>query len=70
MYRLFHPMIFLLRNGQVGNQLFQYIGLKKNFPKEKLIFFHTEELKNIFDNINVTFISKKKNKTYYSILSV
>lgn len=53
-------MIILFENGRVGNQLFQYIGLKEYFPKEKLIFFGCQSLNNLFDNIDVCFLNKNK----------
>ena len=30
-------MILHIENGRLGNQLFQYIGLKKYFPKDKIM---------------------------------
>jgi hypothetical protein len=53
-------MILFFQNGELGNQIFQYCGLKKYFPNHKLIFFGCEKLKNTFDNLEVSFISKEK----------
>jgi hypothetical protein len=55
-------MILFFQNGELGNQIFQYCGLKKYFPNHKLIFFGCEKLKNTFDNLEVSFISKEKSK--------
>lgn len=53
-------MIIFFEFGRTGNQLFQYIGLKKYFPSEKLVFFGCESLEKYFDEIDVYFINKKK----------
>jgi hypothetical protein len=53
-------MILYIENSQIGNKLFQYIGLKKYFPKEKLIFLGRDDHRQIFDNINFNFINMKK----------
>lgn len=52
-------MILFFENGRLGNQLFQYSGLRKYFPDQNLIFFGCEDLKKSFDNIEVKFISKR-----------
>jgi hypothetical protein len=51
-------MIIFFEFGKTGNQLFQYIGLKKYFPNEKLVFFGCKELNNFFNDIDVYFVNK------------
>ena len=53
-------MIILFENGRTGNQLFQYIGLKKYFPRDKLVFIGFKELFQFFDKIDVYFLNKNK----------
>jgi hypothetical protein len=53
-------MIFFFENGQLGNQLFQYQGIKNYFPKHKLYFFGFYFFRKMFDNINVKFLFKNK----------
>jgi hypothetical protein len=54
-------MIFFFENGRLGNQLFQYYGLKSYFPKHKLYFFGCSSLQNLFNKVDVKFIKLKKN---------
>ena len=54
-------MILSFENGRLGNQLFQYYGLKNYFPKHKLIFFGFSSLYSSFDDIDVLFIKSNKN---------
>lgn len=51
-------MIIFFEHGKTCNQLFQYIGLKKYFPNEKLVFFGCEGLNNFFNDIDVYFVNK------------
>ncbi len=51
-------MIIFFEFGKTGNQLFQYIGLKKYFPNEKLVFFGCKDLNNFFNDIDVYFVNK------------
>ncbi len=53
-------MIIFFEDGRTANQLFQYIGLKKYFPNEKLIFFGCKELFKYFREIDVIFLNKNK----------
>jgi hypothetical protein len=63
-------MIFFFESGKLGNQLFQYFGLKKYFPNQKLIFFGCDDLKKICYNLNILFFSNKQNtKFLFSILN-
>ena len=63
-------MILLLQAGQLGNQLFQYIGLKKYFPKKKIIFLsHNNNIQPLFDNLDDNFIFVKKiSLSFFQIL--
>jgi len=54
-------MILFFENGRLGNQLFQYYGLKKYFPKHKLIFIGFFSLYSCFSNIDVLFIRSNTN---------
>ena len=54
-------MILFFENGRLGNQLFQYYGLKNYFPKHKLIFIGFSSLYNSFSNIDVLFIRSNIN---------
>ena len=58
-------MILLIKDGRLGNQLFQYIGLKNYFPKESLFFLGFENIQNLFTNIDGHFIFNKKIKPIY-----
>jgi hypothetical protein len=49
-------VIIFFEWGKLGNQLFQYRGLRKHFPEHKIIFFGCEELKNYFDNVLASFV--------------
>ena len=62
-------MILHVENGRLGNLLFQYIGLKKYFPKHKLIFIGFNNLKEFFDNVNANFfVIKNINQIFFRIL--
>lgn len=52
-------MILFFEHGRTGNQLFQYVGLKKYFPDERIIFLGCEDLRQYFDNIEAQFIPKR-----------
>lgn len=53
-------MILFFEHGRLGNQLFQYCGLKKYFSDHKLVFIGCEDLEKSFDNVDVQFISRKQ----------
>ena len=53
-------MILHLENGRIGNQLLQYVGLKKYFPKEKIYFLGRKSIDKFFDNVYIHFISIDK----------
>jgi hypothetical protein len=63
-------MILIFQDGRLGNQLFQYCGLKKYFFNHNLIFFGCKELKNTFDNVEANFILERysSNKFRFYIL--
>lgn len=49
-------MIIFVEHGRLGNQLFQYVGLKMKFPDQKLIIIGCRELRNSFVNTEALFI--------------
>lgn len=51
-------MILFFEYGQLGNQLFQYCGLRHYFPGHKLIILGCEELQRHFDSVDARFIPK------------
>lgn len=51
-------MILFFEHGRLGNQLFQYCGLKKHFPTELLIFLGCDDLQAHFDFVQARFIPK------------
>ncbi|MDC1043991.1 alpha-1,2-fucosyltransferase [Candidatus Pelagibacter ubique] len=53
-------MILLIENSRLGNKLFQYVGLKKYFPKEKIMFLGRENIKLLFDNVDFNFVNLEK----------
>ncbi len=61
-------MIFHLRHGQLGNQIFEYCNLKKNFPKEKIILIGMSELKTLYDIKEQNYF--KGNSIYIKILRI
>ena len=64
-------MILHVENGRIGNLLFQYVGLKKYFPKHKLIFIGYVYLQEFFDNVDAKFfIIKNVNKFFFHILKL
>lgn len=52
-------MILIFQDGRLGNQIFQYCGLKKYFSNHNLFFFGCKELKNTFDNVEANFILER-----------
>ena len=62
-------MILFFENGRLGNQLFQYVGIKKFFPNQKIVLFGCEDLLCYFDGVDASFISKKlfRNRAIYEI---
>lgn len=60
-------MILIPENGKLGNQLFQYHGLKAYFPKQKLVFLGFDELKQLFERIDSTFISRERFIKFFTL---
>ena len=58
-----NSIILHFENGRLGNQFFQYIGLKKYFPRHKIIFLGCYKLQKVFDSIDAKFISLDKIKS-------
>lgn len=63
-------MIIFFGSGRLGNQIFQYVGLKHYFPKHKLFFFGCPTLRNTFNITDVTFISSNTNSFLYKVLKI
>lgn len=57
-------MIFFFRNGRLGNQLFQYVGLKFFYPDQKLVFFGCEDLIKVLSECSVVSFSFQKISKY------
>jgi len=53
-------MILFIENSRLGNKLFQYVGLKKYFPKEKLFFLGRDNIKLLFENIDFNYVNLEK----------
>ena len=51
-------MIIFFENGRLGNQLFQYCGLRHYFPEQKLVFLGCEDLQRNFDSVDAQLIPK------------
>lgn len=51
-------MILFFEHGRLGNQLFQYCGLRHYFPAQKLVFLGCEDLLRHFDSIDAQLIPK------------
>ena len=53
-------MIFFFKNGRLGNQLFQYAGLKFFFPDQKLVFFGCDDLIDVLSECSIISFSFQK----------
>lgn len=51
-------MIIFFENGRLGNQLFQYCGLRQYFPEHKLLFVGCEDLQRHFECDEARFVLK------------
>lgn len=51
-------MILFLEHGRLGNQLFQYCGLKHYFPGHKLVFLGCEDLQRHFESVDARCIPR------------
>jgi hypothetical protein len=63
-------MIFFFESGRLGNQIFQYVGLKHYFPKHKIFFFGCSSLRNTFNITDVTFIPSITNLFLNKVLRI
>jgi hypothetical protein len=64
-------MIIHIENGRLGNLLFQYVGLKKYFPKKKLIFIGCNNFQDFFDNIDANFFFIKiSNQIFFRLFKL
>jgi len=52
------PIILFFEFGRLGNQLFQYVGLRQCFPAHRLIFFGLDDLHKVVENVDAIFIPK------------
>ena len=52
-------MIFFFENGRIGNQLFQYYGLRQYFREHRLVFFGCEDLRKYFNSVDVHLFPKR-----------
>jgi hypothetical protein len=52
-------MVFFFENGGLGNQIFQYIGLKKTYHNSKIILFGFDSLKNVMEIEDVIILTSK-----------
>jgi len=51
-------VILFFEHGRLGNQLFQYCGIKHSFPEHKLVFFGCEDLQRHLESVDARFIPK------------
>lgn len=51
--------IIFLENGRLGNQLFQYHGVRKYYPEELIIFIGFNSLEKLYSCKNVIFLNNK-----------
>ena len=51
-------VILFIEHGRLGNQLFQYCGLRQFFPEDKLVFWGCEDLQKNFDFVDARFFPK------------
>jgi hypothetical protein len=51
-------VIFFFENGRLGNQLFQYYGLRQYFREHSLVFFGCEDLRKLFNSVDVCLFPK------------
>jgi hypothetical protein len=52
-------VIFFFENGRLGNQLFQYYGLRQYFREHRLVFFGCEDLRKNFNSVDVCLFLKR-----------
>jgi hypothetical protein len=59
-------MILFFEYGRLGNQLFQYNGLKNYFPKHKIVLFGFKSLQKSFINLNANFVNLENYFNHFS----
>jgi hypothetical protein len=63
-------MIFFFNSGRLGNQIFQYVGLKHFFPKHQIFFFGCSSLRNTFNISDTTFIFSNTSSFLYKVSKI
>ena len=53
-------MVIVFEYGRLGNQLFQYVGIKKTFAKHRIIMFGCDSLYSMFDGVEAMIIPRDK----------
>ena len=53
-------MLFIVRYGQLGNQLIQYAALKKLFPEQKLVLIGFDELGTFLCGVDATVVKQSR----------
>lgn len=53
-------MILFFEDGRLGNQLFQYVGIKKYFPSHKIVLFGFDDLDKVIEPIDAVLFTKKQ----------
>jgi hypothetical protein len=62
-------MVIFLEDGRLGNQLFQYLGLRQYYPNHLLVIFGCNDLQNIVNSRNTIILKSRffKNNIFLSI---
>lgn len=60
-------MIIFFKDGRLGNQLFQYVGLNLLFPKQKIIFFGCDEITELLCNCSSVSLKLKIFGKFFSL---
>lgn len=53
-------MIVCFEYGRLGNQLLQYVGIKKYFPGHKIFFIGYDDLSDVLDSADAVIFKKKR----------
>lgn len=61
-------MIFFFESGKLGNQIFQYFGLKKYFPNHKLFFFGCNDLRKSCTKLKLYFCGLSPRNTQFQFI--
>lgn len=62
--------IIIIESGSLGNQIFQYLAIKKIYPKHKIILIGFSSLKNTFQEIDAIFITIEKKVLFKTIFKL